>query len=103
VGCRAEGAALVVPPGRAQLLEVRCSGLHGGCLHTGPGATAEDVRAFLGWLGPGWRRQANALVIGACLAPWAGSGPGIHHAEPTPHCSPASGGCLGPGGGGSAA
>ncbi len=76
VGCCAEGAALVAPPGRAQRLEVvRCDGLNSalwrrptGRVRTGS-ATVEDVRAFLRWLGPGVR--IGTLVVGGCMR-WAG-------------------------------
>jgi hypothetical protein len=75
VGSCAEGAALVVPPGRAQQLELRCSGLgYDLCfesrLRTGQQGTAEDVREFLRWLGPREPRSrgVETLVLGGCRA-----------------------------------
>jgi hypothetical protein len=75
VGCCCEGAALVVPPARAQQLELRCYDHPGsrlgqtGRLYSG-WATVEDVRAFLRWLGPAQQRHVRTLVLGA----WAGVG-----------------------------
>jgi hypothetical protein len=62
VGGCAEGAALVVPPGRAQQLELRCSDPIHFSLRTGQAAVG-DVRAFMGWH-RGCR--FGALVLGAC-------------------------------------
>jgi hypothetical protein len=75
-----EGAALVVPPGRAQQLELRCveerfsfkerrsynSMKQDGRLRTGQEGTAEDVRAFLRWHGPGGAAHVETLVLGGC-------------------------------------
>jgi hypothetical protein len=74
VGACAEGAALVVPPGRAQRLEVRCDGLgrelrSEGRLRTGR-ATVEDVRAFMQWLGPELGARVKTLILGG----WVGWG-----------------------------
>jgi hypothetical protein len=101
MGYYAEGAALVVPPGRAQPLEVRCSGPNAyqrfSHFYTGREVTAADVRAFLGWLGPGPRPFWKVVVIGACLAPWVKVGWAICSSQlaliptalPPGHCSPA--------------
>jgi hypothetical protein len=69
VGGCAEGAALVVPPGRAQQLELRCTGELSHCLRTGQ-AAAGDVRAFFGWL-PLLYPRITTLSIGAR---WRGGG-----------------------------
>jgi hypothetical protein len=65
VGGCAEGAVLVVPPGRAQQLELRCTGELSHCLRTGQAAVG-DVGAFLGWLqGFMVPRAIKTLVLGA--------------------------------------
>jgi hypothetical protein len=69
VGACAKGAALVVPPGRAQRLELRCRFVTYLAreptrrLSTGQ-AGAGDVRAFLGWL-PRPVPGIKTLVLGA--------------------------------------
>jgi hypothetical protein len=73
MGSCVEGAALVVPPGRAQQLELRCGPGKAlqdeGRLRTGRQGTAEDVRAFLSWHGPGGAAQVKTLVLGGCRGP----------------------------------
>jgi hypothetical protein len=68
VGSCAEGAALVVPPGRAQQLELRCSDPIHFSLRTGQ-AAARDMRTFYGWL-PCPLARFKALVLGACAGQW---------------------------------
>ncbi len=70
VGGCAEGAALVVPLGRTQQLELRCIDSTRFNLRTGQAAVG-DVRAFMGWHRG---HRFGAFVLGACAVKgWHGS------------------------------
>ncbi len=68
LGSCAEGAALVVPPGRAQQLELRFNSRMSDtgtlCMRTGR-ATVEDVGAFMRWMKGSIHDMT--LVLGGCV------------------------------------